>query len=690
MESGPAPQVKNPPNDWQTVPAQDWQSVDAAPTGDTPTQKTSHPLDDLAEGVAKRLPAYSPEEFKKQFGEYDTVKNHPELARFGMNTATSTARSLASIPAAIYDWVAKSSWTPKQSADKMQENAQGGTPAPKQPPKVTQEVASDYLSGKLGGLGAGALFGEIGGVALAGAKKLPGLVRGSVDAVAGTGPGVTKALVSETQAANAADALKVANENHKAAQKHLDETQKNLTETKGRELTFAELTKQAQDLSAAQRSAQLTEHARNKAKIEADRKDAQTKFDKASAKQKKIAPLADKLKNARSSLKAAVETARENALKVGNSKYSAVNEALNNFPADMESLVNVYGEAAHSFGEAQNYPPIIKRLESAMKEQLSYKDEQLLYSELGKELSKQTLSGATYHAYDLLHETVGNDMQRIADSQGMGKPLYEARSYWRRMKQTFGKPLRVTDAASKAVGGVADEAMANEIRLLGSFDESIPQQFNHIANIEKGEGALPKPVSDRELTQKLVDARTPLPNTQDLRNKPVAKPVAPVERVSPPDRPIEQLPAPRSVNAEDVTLAKRDAIQARAQGFRNKGGGLASAVIALDVIRNAMQRTPNLRAIGADVAVRGAFEIGKRSLARVLENPKVIDFLTKANEKDLGAIPPEMRGSFPSLIKQAQAQGIIISPALLGMAAISKLPAPRAMHPTDEYQQTQP
>jgi hypothetical protein len=132
-----------------------------------------------------------------------------------------------------------------------------------------------------------------------------------------------------------------------------------------------------------------------------------------------------------------------------------------------------------------------------------------------------------------------------------------------------------------------------------------------------------------------------------------------------------------------VQPAKKEARLNRADTFRTRGGGLASTFLVLDAIRNAFHG--NIGAIGEDIGARAAFGVGKQSLARLLENPKVAAWLDQASERDVAAIPPELRGNFPALVKAAQAKGVKVSPALLGIAAVSGLPAPRAQNPTDAY-----
>ena len=644
-----------------------------------------HPLDALAESAQKNFRHLAPEDMAEEekagFG-----TGHPSIDRFLANTVTSGVNALASMPAAVADWMTNGAMTPRQSAEQMQERAKGGTPAPKAPPKVTGADASDLASQTAGGLAAGALVGEAGA---AGLRLAPRVLRGTGEFVTGTGPRAVKGLVEDTNAANAADAVKVAEANHAAAMKHLEETQNALHETAGRELSHAEALKAAKDEAVAKRKAQLTQHLADKAKAEAQRRAAEAKFEADRAAQRKIEPQEKKLSNARSALRAAVETAREKALKVGNEKYNTLNEKLNPIPADMEAVHALYHEAAESMGEAQAEPPLIKRLGTALDRggEMTYKDLQPIYSDLGKELSKGTLPGTTYHAYDLMQEKIGDEMQRIADSQGQGEQLTNARGYWRRMKQTFGKPISFNDAASKALGSLKDETQENQIRLLGSFDPEIPKLFSHVSNIEKGADSLPKPVPERELRQKLVESRPALPDTKDLRNKPAVKDVAPIERVAPPDRPAEMLPAPRKIGAEDVQAAKAKSMSEAGRRVHNRV--MWAAVTPTLIAIEQLVRLHGLSAgeIGA-AAVGTAGMTGVASLvSRVFENPKFVEFMTKATPRDVAAIPPELRGNFPAIVKAAQSKGIRVSPALVGMAAASGL-APRKpeQNATDAWQ----
>jgi hypothetical protein len=454
---------------------------------------------------------------------------------------------------------------------------------------------------------------------------------------------VTKALVKDTQAANVADAAKVGEDNSIAALK-----------------------------AEATRRAELSKHSAETAKAENENANVKAKLESDLAAQRKIAPTEQKLGNARSATRVAIETAREKALKVGNEKYTTVRDALNSIEARPDFANDLDVLATQNIPGSKGAPTILKAIakRAASQEPIRYEDLQADYSTLGNELSKGTLDGTTYHAYDQMHEAIGKEMQGIADENGMGEQLTDARNYWRRMKQTFGKQISFTDAASKTLGGLKDETQENQIRLLGSFDPEIPKLFSHVSNIEKGVEAQPKPVPERVLTTKAAESRVAQPKL-DLTPRPEPK-----------------LPAPRKVGPEDVQAAKAGAVAKRADTFRNRGGGLASTFLVLDGIRNAFHG--NVAAIGEDIGARAAFGVAKQSAARLLENPKVANWLSQATPRDVAQIPADLRGDFPNLVKAAQAKGIKVSPALLGIAAVSGLPAPRAKHPTDVYQDMEP
>jgi hypothetical protein len=494
----------------------------------------------------------------------------------------------------------------------------------------------------------------------------PRAARGAVDAVAGTGPRVTRALAEKTVADNAADATKVGDANSIAALK-----------------------------AEATRRAELSKHNADVAKHEAGKAASNTKLQKDLSAQREIAPTEQRIANAKSARLAAVETAREDARKIGNDNYNAVKTVMDGVPARDDFYKEL---TSREIPGSKGQPSILKAMEAKAKsgKPVVYQDLQSDFSTLGNEISKGGLPGDVFNAYSDIHEAIGDEMQRLADSQGepidtakvprkmvdgkatnepvystdMGKDVYDARAYWRRMKQTFGKTKTINDAATKAIGGGKDEAQENQMRLLGSFDPQIPQLHSLVQTLEERAKSLPKPVPERVLMRNVAESRTAPPKL----------------KLTPPEPP--KLPAPRKVGPEDVRSAKAEAVANRADTFRNRGGGLASTFLVLDGIRNAFHG--NVAAIGEDIGARAAFGVAKQSAARLLENPKVANWLSQATPRDVAQIPADLRGDFPALVKAAQAKGIKVSPALLGNAAVSGMPAPRAKHPTDVYQDMEP
>jgi hypothetical protein len=450
----------------------------------------------------------------------------------------------------------------------------------------------------------------------------PALVR----AATGTGPKTVGELVKQTKAANEA-----------ADVKHASQSQDAVNTQRDTRLQSLKSKREAQ----AQNEAEVEQvREENKQALEANRQAEE---------------MPARRQTAYRELQGQIETAREKALKEGNKKYNAVNEALNPIDADMDKLNNLYFEAAESLGETQAEPTLLKRLGKALENNgaLTYKDLQSMYSELGKELSKGTLDGKLYHAYDVLHEGIGEDMQRIADSQGQGAQLTAARNYWRRMKQAFGKPYNPSDVATKTMEGASSdiaraEEESNRRRLLASFDPSIQGTFEHVDNLERGAKALGPPKPLRDILK---------PNPQ--------KPGITVPRMQ--DADVPDRPTPQVINSEDIQNAKKAALEKSAEKVRRRGAAIVTTLGAYRALSDAFHG--NYGSIPTLLGESGVGLAATYGLSKLMEHPAIVDYLTKATAKDVAAIPPELRGDLPAIVKAAQAKGIRVSPALTGAVA---------------------
>jgi len=595
-----------------------------------------HPLDALAAWGAKKAPHITPADADAQ----------PEgsAPRILQNFGNTTFRDLTALPAGAVDAVKNASWTPAQFQAKQQSEIQGGTPVDAQHPlkDPTAADASDYAADTAAGAATGLLVGEAGGALLKGAGKVGKLVGPSTRTVAD--------LVEKTRAENEVAANDTAEDNARQAAKD----------------------KQAkQDVLRANKDATAA-HAAKKADVDAANAEALRQ-------QQKIAPTQEKLQSATEEMRAREETARNNALKVGNEKYNGVNKELSNIPGDEKSLKEASAKASHSFGEVQNKPALLKRIDEVIGKDdnlITYKDEQLLYSELGNAISKGGLDGATFHAYDIMHEAIGKDMQAIADAKGKGAELLDARNYWRRMKQTFGKPLTMTDNATAAVRGanaefMAADAQANRLRLLGSFDPEIPKVAAHIDNLKQGIAALPKEAPVRDV----VKVPPPKPNATPIPKATPPK-VAPVKTIVP----------------EEIQGANKAGVKKTAQWMRSHA---VNAAVYVSLYRPLLEMGramsgegfSGLGQIPGDLGAGAVAYGGMRGIADVLEKPEVMKFLTKPTPAQLEAIPDELRGSMPQIVKAAQAKGIAISPSILALAVASG-PKTRQLKSMKKYKHT--
>ena len=322
----------------------------------------------------------------------------------------------------------------------------------------------DYALGNIvGGIEAGKVIGEAGNEVVG--KVTKGLkdtvakaregVRGTTQSLAGAGRKVVEEQVGKT-ATSAGESAKTVEEENRAA-----------------------LSKHEQDLrDAAQKN--VNAHV----KYLADKAEAEQTNAASEAIPDARAGLETYIKDKVEEADVRTEKARHDALEEGNKKYNGVNSELDPYEADPEKMSLALADASEAVTGKD--PPLLKEFDERLtgytkagepKGPLTYDELQGFYSKLGNALSKGTLDGETYHIYDVMHDAVGDEMQRIADEHGQGAALKDARNYWRRMKQAFGKSSdTINNRASKAVAERSSDftdaqADAYRLRLLDSFDQ---------------------------------------------------------------------------------------------------------------------------------------------------------------------------------------------------------------------------
>jgi hypothetical protein len=514
-----------------------------------------------------------------------------------------------------------------------------------------------YTAGQVvGGVEAAEGAGKFIGPASRALKATRESVRTGAQSLVGAGERPVKAAVAkeakaaDTEAERVRAANKKSDEDRRAAWGEVD---------KANEAERARVAKETREQEAAHKEATAKAKAENEQvlKERKQRATAQAKLDEAS-----------------SEMRGRIETAREKALKVGNTKFNAVNEKLNALPADNESLLNAHSEAMEKIKGSQSEPKILEEIGKRLQnEGLDYEDEQGFYSELGNELSKGTLQGDIYTAYDTMHEAVGEDMQRIADSQGEGGKLYDARAYWRRMKQTFGKPWNQNDNATATLKTANPEFLKsdeyqNRLRLLGWFDEQLPKVAENVTNLRQGLDALGKEKPLRQEVKQLPEKPPPIKGDfkeYEERHKDVNKPI---ERPEINTRQLRETLLDRWTTGES-SLNKW---QVRAL----LSGGLGS------IVGLAMGGSEGIEAAGAVSAASYAF--GPAVVAKLLDNPGVREWLTRPPAGELDALQKlpnadrvKITDGLKKVVQQAQTTGVPVSPSVLAFVGASAFMSPR-------------
>jgi hypothetical protein len=470
----------------------------------------------------------------------------------------------------------------------------------------------------------------------------------AIKGISGSGKAVIPSLIEKTREAN-----------RLAAEEHLNKAQnavgKYLEQRKG-------AMEKAREQSEAYRA--------KKEKLSEENQ-------KAVRAQNARARLDEMRKKAYRDMQAEVESARQRAYKLGHEKYAPLNAALGAMEADPEAMMNALEQAAESLRGSANEPKLLKDMENRIKTGggWTYEDLQGDYSRLGKELSKGTLPGDVYHAYDQLHEAVGEEMQRIAQqadeaavAAGERNPhfaarLNDARNYWRRMKQAFGKPFDPSDSATHTLEKTAPdlaraEEYANRLRLLGNPEwggEGIVKAQRVLDVLNRADKNLPKP----EPVRKVVQPYPPKPEGVTLEGKPITPsqtPRALAKEV--PERPVEQ-----KIGTEEIRKAREQALKDFQEKVKKRGVWIALGAAGYKLASDLMKMHLGT-ALTWDIPEAVLSLASVQFISHLLDDPVLVERLTRPTEKDIEQIPPEMRGGIEAIAKVAAKKGIRVDPRL--------------------------
>lgn len=350
-------------------------------------------------------------------------------------------------------------------------------------------------------------------------------------------------------------------------------------------------------------------------------------------------------------LRADIKSLRDKAHAAADAKYVALNSALDDVPASPVFLGSALEDAASQIKGSNTKPAIFSDMEKRFNsgDPLTYRDLQGYYSEVGRELSKGTLPGDIYHAYDVLQEHIGDEMQRLAKTKGLDGKLGDARATWRQLKQTFYDPKSpVTKALSATERGGTVKAFQTAdragVEALAKYDPTIAQRVNSLRTLTK--------------------------EAKELPAKPA--PLKSVPKLGPKPQPVE--PSTTTLTPTDIQQTKMANLLKSTDQMRHSKSPLVSAVAGYGTIKALLLR--NLPTAGLDITARLLYGAAKPALADLLENPRVVSELTKFTPRDAAAIaklPADQRAAFVGdltpIVKAAWSKGIPVSAALAGLTA---------------------
>jgi hypothetical protein len=597
----------------------------------------------------------------------------------------------------------------------------------------------------------------------------PRVIRGTADAVAGTGPRATKALVKETTDANAADATDAAKQNKLAANKYQTDAALAKHENTGREASYAQdLRTEAEKIRnkdsgdaaklKADHEKELSDARDHNARVTAKHAEAVKRIQGENAAGESTLQMrqqkATELQNATRDYYAKENAVAAKSKAAENSAWQRWRGKMKNATVDGGSIAGQLKKLAQTSPEVErmlhqlepqgdevppdsNYAQMRDRLGGKPYAELppdeqQYVDEQLsragaepdtiefdpqegkpvnvdqiqrTNSILQRYIRSGRFEGPLLGEMKQVAKVLRNSISEASESRGALGDLESARAETIRHNEAFGRerpePRTVKGEREKWSNPEEKKAVQEQERIdaAAKIDPSLAEAASKVRaardelkklpsedQLRKGQKQVPRPPSLNDLREGYrlkPEPSAPAPRlTSGSAEERATQVTNQPERVPTPPRPPERLPAPRKINAEDVQAAKAKGLEGREKFVNQRVMWVAVTPLLYSI--DALVRGQGLH-LGDVAAGMGSMLTAGKMVTKLMENTKFVDFITKATPRDVDAIPPNLRGSFPNVVKAAQAKGIKVSPALLGIAAVSGLPAPRAQNPTDAY-----
>lgn len=335
---------------------------------------------------------------------------------------------------------------------------------------------------------------------------------------------------------------------------------------------------------------------------------------------------------------------------------------------------------------------------------MGFSDLQGYYSELGEKLASGNLPGDVYQAIKSLQGDIGGLMQRMASAAGVGAQLKSAQGLHHDYMQTF----KENTGPSKSGSPIAQSLLAKDptyaIKPL-SAEETAARVRNDLARFDPSQAGVGgaaqlydnfrQSLRDFDKTSEPVKVPAP-PKPVKLKPAPeVPEPVQPNLKPIPLTRPPLQAKI-KELTPQSIEAQKASNIAEAAEKIRKSKSWVVNSLAAYDMIRSGLQG--NWGHVGLDIMVRALYSAGKQGIAMALDDPRVVQKLSRLTPEDVAAInklPPEQRTAFAQSIQpiaeEAAKRGIRISPVLAGLAGLTGTSAARSvLPPSHPLAQSQP
>jgi hypothetical protein len=321
---------------------------------------------------------------------------------------------------------------------------------------------------------------------------------------------------------------------------------------------------------------------------------------------------------------------------------------------------------------------------------ISWNDLQGFYEETGARVADGPQPGKAdiYKALQQVHDEIGNQMDRLAETRDMDKQFAAARKFYRGYMDTFHEPTGPSGSGSPvaqallakdpavAVDIFAGDAGDRGIANLRSYSDSLANLAQGVRKTAQEKVTVPARKSAVDIPApkvKPVPAGANLPLPGVVESPPAARAAnLPLPPVIPevPTVPLKLKPR-QIISAGDIAAARKIAAEVSAGKWWNRGRWAAASPIIWAMHDFSGGNFSNIATVGLHSA---EFLAGAHAISSLLRYPPMIEFLSKARPEDVAHIPLDLRGDLPGLVTMAQRQGIKVAPALAAMAGAVKQP----------------